>query len=125
MTFKRPLALLILLLAATGPGAFADEPAAAGADADQAKKAADVPVPPPFKSVTQHRLHSSSGDIDYTATAEEIYLKDDQDKPTASFFTIAYTRNGVRPEERPVTFVFNGAPDRPRCSCISDWSAPN
>ena len=50
-------------------------------------------------------------DVAYTTTAEEIFLKDADGKNTASFFTIAYTKDGVaRPEDRPLTFVFNGGP---------------
>src|SRR5688572_31554070 len=33
------------------------------------------------------------------------------DKPTATFFTISYVKKGfARPEDRPLTFVFNGGP---------------
>jgi len=47
----------------------------------------------------------------YTSTAEEIFIKDNDGKDTASFFSIAYTKDGVtRAEERPITFVYNGGP---------------
>jgi carboxypeptidase C (cathepsin A) len=73
--------------------------------------AQETPPPAPFKHETQHRLKSGGTDISYTATAEEIYLRDGEDNATASFFTISYIRNGTaRPEDRPVTFVFNGGP---------------
>jgi carboxypeptidase C (cathepsin A) len=50
-------------------------------------------------------------DFAYTTTSEEIFLKDGDGKNTASFFTIAYTKDGVtNPEDRPVTFVYNGGP---------------
>jgi carboxypeptidase C (cathepsin A) len=38
-------------------------------------------------------------------------LRDEEDKPTASIFYIAYTREGVGdPSRRPLTFSFNGGP---------------
>ena len=70
-----------------------------------------TPPPEPFKTTTQHRLKSGGTDISYTASAEEIYLKDSEGHFTASFFTVSYIKNGTeRPEDRPVTFVFNGGP---------------
>jgi len=74
--------------------------------------AADSALPPdPIKISTPHRLRSAGTDIAYTATAEEVYLKDLDDKYSASFFTISYTKDGTeRPEDRPLTFVFNGGP---------------
>lgn len=75
-----------------------------------AAKAAASP-PDPIKISSQHRLKSGGTDIAYTATAEEIYLKDADDKYTASFFTLSYSKDGTeRPEDRPLTFVFNGGP---------------
>jgi carboxypeptidase C (cathepsin A) len=69
------------------------------------------PPPEPVKFVSKHHLQSGGTDISYTATAEEIYLKDGAGKPAASFFTTSYIKDGVaRPEDRPVTFVFNGGP---------------
>jgi len=65
----------------------------------------------PIKVETKHRLKSGATDLAYTATAEEIDLHDSDGKPTARFFTISYVKDGVaRPEDRPVTFVFNGGP---------------
>ena len=77
---------------------------------EEAKPAAPA-APAPRKFVTEHRLQAGGVDLAYTATAEEIQLKDGDGKPTASFFTISYVKKGVaRPEDRPVTFVFNGGP---------------
>lgn len=71
-----------------------------------------TPAPPaPFKAVSQHKLTTPQGALEYSVTAEEIYLRDPEDKPTASFFTISYAKKGVkRPEDRPLTFIFNGGP---------------
>ncbi|HEV8631705.1 MAG TPA: peptidase S10 [Thermoanaerobaculia bacterium] len=76
---------------------------------DKGKAAAESPAPRSF--VTQHHLQAGGTDLAYTATAEDVYLKDADGKPTADFFTISYTKNGVAHlEERPITFVFNGGP---------------
>jgi len=86
-------------------------------DENEGEKAAATAATPvvmpsdPIRIITRHRIRSGGIDITYTATAEEIYLKDDDDQYTASFFTISYSRDGVaRPEDRPLTFVFNGGP---------------
>lgn len=87
----------------------ADEPKK---DAKDAKPAAAAEKPPePAKFVKQHKIKFGTTDFAYTTTSEEIFLKDNDGKNTASFFTIAYTKDGVaHPEDRPLTFVFNGGP---------------
>lgn len=82
-------------------------------DAAPKKEEAKPPEKPPepAKFVKQHKMKLGTADFAYTSTSEEIFLKDNDGKNTASFFTIAYTKDGVaRPEDRPVTFVFNGGP---------------
>src|SRR5579862_5297904 len=62
-------------------------------------------------SITHHSITLGGNSIDYTATAGTILMKDEQEKPRASFFFVAYTKDpATRPSERPVTFVFNGGP---------------
>ena len=73
------------------------------------EKPAEKP-PEPKKFVRQHRVKLGGEDLAYTTTAEEIFLRDAAGKPTASFFTISYTRDGARAEDRPIAFVFNGGP---------------
>ncbi len=49
--------------------------------------------------------------IAYTVTAGETFLKDGGGEPTASIFTVAYTKDGEDdPTARPISFVFNGGP---------------
>src|SRR4029077_12384553 len=73
-------------------------------------KAAAAPAAP-RKLVTHHRFTAGGVDVPYTATAEDIDLQDRDGKPTARFFTISYTAEGVkRQEARPITFFFNGGP---------------
>ncbi len=68
--------------------------------------------PPPVErtSVTKRRLQIDGNEIEYTATAGTLFLRDEQDEPRASVFYVAYTRDGVDPTTRPITFAFNGGP---------------
>lgn len=58
--------------------------------------------------VTQHEVQIQGQVIKYTATAGTLILKDDDGKPEASIFYVAYTKNGNK--DRPITFCFNGGP---------------
>ena len=101
--------LLAAALLSNGAAARAQE----GPEKPKAEgKSEAAPAPPePKKFVSEHRLNSGGTDLAYTATAEDIYLRDAEGKPTATFFTISYVKKGVaRSEERPLTFVFNGGP---------------
>ena len=70
-----------------------------------------APIEEPKRFVTGHEIVLESGTLTYTATAAEIFLKDDKGKPTASIFSVAYTKDGVEDySTRPVTFAFNGGP---------------
>src|SRR6185503_17145664 len=101
----RLAAALLVLLGVAGAGRAAEE---GGGDKAEKPKAE---VPEPRKFTSEHRLQSGGTDIAYTATAEDVYIRDADDKPTATFFTISYVKKGVaRPEDRPLTFVFNGGP---------------
>ncbi|MGB5661140.1 MAG: serine carboxypeptidase, partial [Thermoanaerobaculia bacterium] len=107
--FKRSLAItwsLVFACSAFAAVTYAQEEKGA----EEPKKEAKAP-PEPLKFESSHRLQSGGTDIGYTVTAEEIYLRDAEGEPTASFFTISYAKNEVEnPEDRPVTFVFNGGP---------------
>jgi len=89
--------------------AFADE---SEGDKEAAATDTSTAIPPdPIRVITRHRIRSGGIDITYTATAEDIYTRDEENHLTASFFTISYSLDGVaRPEDRPLTFVFNGGP---------------
>ncbi len=60
---------------------------------------------------SRHTVRIGGQDIGYKAVAGTILLRDEDEKPTASMFYIAYTRDGV-PDlaARPITFSFNGGP---------------
>src|SRR5215470_16016576 len=77
---------------------------------NQPKEDAGIPVPPEASSVTKHDLTIGGQTIHYTATAGNLLIRDDQDKPNASIFYVAYTQDGADAKMRPVTFFYNGGP---------------
>lgn len=64
----------------------------------------------PVKYVSHGSVVVDGNRIRYTATAGTIILHDDNGKPTASMFYIAYTKDDANPSRRPVTFAYNGGP---------------
>lgn len=103
---------------------------AGGARADDAPPPPPVAAPKPPHFVPKQVLSDGSvtvrgQKIDYQAAAGTLVIhpkgwndsdpdaggKDDKN-PTAeaSMFYVAYFRKGVRPENRPITFVYNGGP---------------
>lgn len=77
---------------------------------------------PPADNIVQssHKITISGQEIKYTVTTGTIILKEETpdrekefegEKPKASFFFIAYTKDKVEdPAIRPLTFSFNGGP---------------
>jgi carboxypeptidase C (cathepsin A) len=59
---------------------------------------------------TSHVVRAGDQTIKVTARAGTIVLRDDDGTPRASFFVVAYTKDGADPAKRPVTFTFNGGP---------------
>jgi carboxypeptidase C (cathepsin A) len=95
-----------LVLGSSGLGqAAADKP-------DKTDKPDDttIPVPPETSSVTKHDWTAGGETIHYTATAGNLLIKDDKDKPNCSIFYVAYTQDGANAHLRPVTFFYNGGP---------------
>jgi carboxypeptidase C (cathepsin A) len=107
---KLSLNLLLLSLCLSmfvaAPVAFA-APAETEKKDDKEKK----DEPKDTTSVTQHTATINGKEIKYTATAGKLVMKDDEGKPKALVFFIAYTKNGVDDlSQRPITFAFNGGP---------------
>ena len=63
------------------------------------------------RRVTRHTATIGGRVVPYAATAGTLTVRDDDGKPTASMFYVAYTagRDGGDPQ-RPVTFFYNGGP---------------
>ncbi len=77
----------------------------------QEEKQEEKPIPEAQSFATQHQIVNGGKTISFAAKAAEHYLKDEDGKPVASIWAVAYTKNGVTdPATRPVTFVFNGGP---------------
>ncbi|MGI4876155.1 MAG: S10 family serine carboxypeptidase-like protein, partial [Janthinobacterium lividum] len=56
---------------------------------------------------SRHTANIGGRSIAYTATAGTVTIRDDDGKPTASMFYVAYTTGEPG---RPVTFLYNGGP---------------
>jgi carboxypeptidase C (cathepsin A) len=62
-------------------------------------------------SVTQHSIVVDGQTLNYEATAGTLLMKDEDGKPLANFFFVAYVKQPAEdPGTRPITFVFNGGP---------------
>ncbi len=90
-----------------------EKPEAKGDDA--VKKPADDTPPPPHHeegvSTTSHVVTIGEVEVAYTATASRTILREEEGKKQASFFSVAYTRDGIEdPATRPIVFCFNGGP---------------
>ncbi len=60
---------------------------------------------------TEHSVVINGQTIAYTATAGRMVMKDEEGKPKATIFFIAYTRKNVEDtSRRPLTISFNGGP---------------
>ncbi|HEY4320274.1 MAG TPA: hypothetical protein VGM77_03765 [Gemmatimonadales bacterium] len=59
---------------------------------------------------THHTTKIDGKAITYTAHTGTMVLRDEDGKPKASVFFIAYTKDGVDPATRPLTFFYNGGP---------------
>mgnify|MGYP000938063477 CR=1 FL=1 len=95
------------------PGAQPGAPAAVAPAQGAPGPNAQFPAPPAVEklSKTQQSVTIHGQKISYTATAGTLVLKREDDRPRASIFFIAYTRDDVTDKsKRPVTFTFNGGP---------------
>ncbi|MGO9199924.1 MAG: S10 family peptidase [Limisphaerales bacterium] len=104
------------LCAGEGPSNAPPHSAAAAAASKEpgkepAKEKAKDKEPEEKLAQSKHTATIGGQRLNYTASAGTILLRDEEDKPTASIFYIAYTRDGVEDLSRqPVTFSFNGGP---------------
>lgn len=78
---------------------------------DKEKPKVSESIPEPQSFVSNHRGIFGGITVEYAVTAGETYLKDNNGKPVASIWSVAYTRTNPQNKlQRPVTFVFNGGP---------------
>lgn len=111
--------ILALTLSAFAFAALAQErrqpqPAAAPAPQTPPSTSAEKPKagdPPRDQiSTTQHTITIGGQAVSYTARAGTMVMRDEEGNGKASFFFTSYTRDGVDPGRRPVTYTFNGGP---------------
>ena len=97
------------VIAAEAPTNAPPQSGTAGKDAKDKEKSKE---PEEKTSQSRHSVTIDGKHLDYTATAGTILLRDEEeDKPTASIFYIAYIRDDVKDSStRPLTFSFNGGP---------------
>jgi carboxypeptidase C (cathepsin A) len=77
----------------------------------EAKPTPEPPAPKEESSITDHTIKIGGQTIAYKATASTTLIKDETGEPTASIFTIAYTRSDVKDmSQRPISFLYNGGP---------------
>jgi carboxypeptidase C (cathepsin A) len=103
------------------PDSNCDHPAGGGAETKSDERAerancraladSDIAMAPinEVRRVTHHQGVIGGRPIAYTATAGTLTIRNDDGKPTASMFYVAYTLEG-RGSRRPVTFFYNGGP---------------
>jgi carboxypeptidase C (cathepsin A) len=102
--------LLAAALGFVSPAAAGTEDGKPDGKGDGAAKRPDLPVPKEESTVTHHQVRIGDQDIPYTATAGNLVISKGND-PIASFFYVAYVRDGFKDAaRRPVTFFYNGGP---------------
>ncbi|HEX4322657.1 MAG TPA: hypothetical protein VHZ52_17210, partial [Acidobacteriaceae bacterium] len=81
-------------------------------NAGEAKHEGAMPAPPKEETVVTHHSAKIGGQtINYTATAGTYVIRAENGTPKATFFYVAYAKDGVTdPASRPVSFVYNGGP---------------
>jgi carboxypeptidase C (cathepsin A) len=93
------------------PFLLAAVPAALSARQDPPKAAAKAADSTESLTRSSHVYTRNDKKIPYEATAGTLTLRDDEGKPTAHMFFVAYTKAAAEGEgRRPITFAFNGGP---------------
>jgi carboxypeptidase C (cathepsin A) len=97
--------LLALLIALSATASLAQERGQRQAAPEQSV----LRLLPP-DAVSEHAIETTSGRLEYTATAGTLSLLDQSGERSAAVFYTAYVAKGTDATKRPVTFVFNGGP---------------
>ncbi|MFO7724399.1 MAG: hypothetical protein R6V45_02535, partial [Oceanipulchritudo sp.] len=91
---------------------MAEAPPESGGESspDGEASSAEAQFDPPEIVETHHSIEIDGTLLAYTARAGKLILKDETGEPTAGVFFVAYTMDESSPDERPLTFSFNGGP---------------
>jgi carboxypeptidase C (cathepsin A) len=104
---KKNIPLLVCLLAFVAMPTGAEETTNKALGNNEVKPAALV-EPMLFESAGSVRIGGKN--IEYTATAGTLVMKNDDDEPIAEFGYTAYVRKGQGKASRPILFAYNGGP---------------
>ncbi|MBW8878626.1 MAG: hypothetical protein JF614_27020, partial [Acidobacteria bacterium] len=97
MLVKSPLRIVFLLLLFLTPALLpAEAPPAKPGEAKKEEEKKPPVMPEERSSVTKHSITLDGKKIDYTATAANYLMKDEDGTPKASIFYVAYTRDGMK-----------------------------
>jgi carboxypeptidase C (cathepsin A) len=92
------------------PAAAAPAPAQPNADQHKDADKDNTPVPPEKPVATHHEMTLDGKSLKYTATAGNLIIRDEDEKPFGSLFYVGYTLDGADASTRPVSFLYNGGP---------------
>ncbi|MTH15399.1 septum formation initiator [Flavobacterium sp. LC2016-01] len=70
----------------------------------------EIMIKKPLFFSTKHTIDINGKPLHFNAIADEILLKNDDNKVIASVFSFSYIKQNKNKEVRPVIFVFNGGP---------------
>lgn len=109
---RQLISLLLVGAFALAPlGASHADETSGPAKAGTSHHESDTGIPTTERAVrTQHSARIAGHTLRYTATAGTVIIRDDKNQPQASVFYVAYTVDGGKPGQRPVTFLYNGGP---------------
>lgn len=82
----------------------------------------------PADKTTTHSITLGGGPLEFQASVATMRLVNAQGAPQVEIVTTAFTRTGVDPARRPVTFAFNGGPGAASAwldlGAIGPWRVP-
>ncbi|MFV0478680.1 MAG: S10 family peptidase [Parahaliea sp.] len=104
------LLVLPLMLFLFSPCGSAKNPAKEDAPDTDAVAIQVQDIPEPMHFVSQAQVSVDGQRIDYTATAGQLLMKNDEGEAVALFGYTSYIKNGTDIRQRPVLFAYNGGP---------------
>ncbi len=109
---KNFLLLISLLVLIPSPGPTAQETGKSIPPSPGKTTQKELPKEPPEEppSITRHSIRVNDKNLNYTATAGYLPIRDDSGKLKAHIFFVAYEKEHQDKSKRPITFAYNGGP---------------